>query len=204
MTSETYLLSFTSASLSHSKCLSLAQAFQDLKDWDRVEEQVLYENLLQARTKSSAKRAFRELVPRLEELDKDQMQVLLNGNYLEQKQMLWLAVCKRYRYIREFAVEVVREKFLSMDYQLTEYDYISFYNRKADWHPQLEDITESTQEKIRQVLFRMLKQAEIITEEERIVQVILSERVKSALKTDAPLSFYIFPAPLKGVNGLTS
>lgn len=129
------------------------------------------------------------------------MELLIEGSYLEQKHMLWLAVCKRYRYIRDFAIEVIREKYLRMDYQVTDLDYTSFFNRKADWHEELEEITESTQNKIRQVLFRMLKEAEILSEDNVIIETILTQKEKRAMMEDAPISFKIFPMILKGENG---
>jgi hypothetical protein len=76
----------------------------------------------------------------------------------EQKQLLWLAVCKRYAYIREFSVEVLNEKYLRLDYELTEFDYDVFFSRKADWHIELDKLTDSTRKKLKQVLFRMLRE----------------------------------------------
>ena len=201
MVEDTYLLSFTGANLSLSKSLSLARAFNDYGSWEAVEERLLPENILQMRTNSAAVRVHQEIVPRLQTLTEEQMELLTEGSYLEQKHMLWLAVCKRYRYIRDFAIEVIREKYLRMDYQVTDLDYTSFFNRKADWHEELEEITESTQNKIRQVLFRMLKEAEILSEDNVIIETILTQKEKRAMMEDAPISFEIFPMILKGENG---
>jgi hypothetical protein len=201
MVEEPYLLSFTGANLSLSKSLSLARAFDEYGSWEVVEERLLPENILQMRTNSAAVRVHQEIVPRLQTLTEGQMELLIEGSYLEQKHMLWLAVCKRYRYIRDFAIEVIREKYLRMDYQVTDLDYTSFFNRKADWHEELEEITESTENKIRQVLFRMLKEAEILSEDNVIIETILTQKEKRAMMEDAPISFKIFPMILKGENG---
>lgn len=201
MVEEPYLLSFTGANLSLSKSLSLARAYDKYGSWKEVEDKVLSENILQMRTKSAAVRVHQEIVPRLQTLSDQQTRVLLEGSYLEQKHMLWLAVCKRYRYIRDFTIEVIREKYLRMDYQVTDLDYTSFFNRKADWHEELEEITESTQKKIRQVLFRMLKEAEILSEDNVIIETILTQKEKRAMMEDSPISFKIFPMILKGENG---
>jgi len=201
MVEEPYLLSFTGANLSLSKSLSLARAFKKYGSWEAVEERLLPENILQMRTNSAAVRVHQEIVPRLQTLTVKQMDLLIEGSYLEQKHMLWLAVCNRYQYIRDFAVEVIREKYLRMDFQVTELDYTSFFNRKADWHEELEEITESTQNKIRQVLFRMLKEAEILSEDNVIIETILNRQEKLAMMEDAPISFKIFPLILPGENG---
>ena len=46
----------------------------------------------------------------------------MEGTIQEQKQILWFAICKRYAFIREFAIEVLHEKYLRLDYELTEFD----------------------------------------------------------------------------------
>ena len=202
MTSENYKLSFTAADLSLTKSVTLTRAYLDDGDWDIVKAKVEKENLLRSRTNSAAKRAFQEIVPRLQNLTQDQFWLVANGVYQEQQHMLWLAVCKTYAYIRDFAVEVLREKFLRMDYQLSELDYITFFNQKADWHPELESITDSTQNKIKQIMFRVIRQAELVTEENVIQAVIFSDREKEALQPDTPLSFHIFPTMVPEEEGM--
>ena len=133
-----------------------------------MKEKVKSENLLQARTQSSVQRIFRELAPRLQHLTEEQLALLVEGNHQEQKQLLWFAICKRYAYIREFAIEVIHEKYLSLDYELTEFDYEAFFNRKADWHAELDRLKETTRKKIKEVLFRMLREAELISEDRMI------------------------------------
>lgn len=165
----------------------------DLRDWAGVREKVLAENLLQARTQKSARRFYQELAPRLDQLTDEQLQLLIEGNPQEQKQLLWFAICKRYAFIREFAVEVLREKYLRLDYQLTEFDYRAFFNRKADWHEELDQLAASSKTKLKTVLFRMLREAGLITKEGTIIPTVLSGRMVELLASDAPLSRQIFP-----------
>ena len=193
MKTNQYILSFIGASLSLNESLKIAEAYLQLGDWALVKEKVKTENLLQARTQSSIQRAFQELAPRLQQLTEDQLAFLVEGNLQEQKQLLWYAICKRYAYIREFAVEVLHEKYLRFDYALTEFDYDAFFNRKADWHDELDQMKETTGIKIRTVLFRMLREADLISSDHIIIPTVLSERMIELLAPDAPLSWQIFP-----------
>jgi hypothetical protein len=86
----------------------------------------------------------------------------VDGSRQEQNQILWLAVCKHYRIIYEFAIEVIREKFLRLDVILSYLDYDVFFNSKAEWRQGLDQLTGTTKKKLRQVLFRILHEAEII------------------------------------------
>jgi len=135
------------------------------------------------------------LTPRLDQLTEKQLELLVEGNYQEQRQLLWYAICKRYTYIQEFAVEVLHEKFMRLDYELTDFDYDSFFNRKADWHVELEGLSNSTRIKIKTVLFRMMREASLISDNHLIIPATLSGRLVDILSPDAPMSFQIFPIP---------
>lgn len=188
-----YLLSYTGASLSVSESVAIAEVYLQRHDWDATEKKVKNENLIQGRTKSSIQRVYQEIAPRLQELNQEQLTLLVDGNLEEQKQLLWYAICKRYDYIREFAIEVVHEKFLRYDHELTEFDYDAFFNRKADWHPELDRLADSTKKKLRSRLFRMLYEAGLMTEDGILIPALLSSRLVDALAVDAPMSYKIFP-----------
>ena len=195
-----YILSFTSASLSISESVIIAETYLELRDWEATKEKVKSENLIQARTQSSIQRVYQELEPRLKELNIDQLELLVEGSYQEQRQLLWLAVCKRYTYIREFAIEVIHDKYLRLDYELTDFDYDAFFNRKADWHEELDQLTETTRKKIRTVIFRMLREAEIINQAHIILPTVLSRRMIETLEPDAPTSYEIFPISISDLQ----
>jgi hypothetical protein len=188
-----YLLSYTGASLSVSESVAIAEVYLRLKDWDATEKRVKDENLIQGRTKSSIQRVYQEIAPRLQELNQEQLALLVDGNLEEQKQLLWYAICKRYDYIREFAIEVVHEKFLRFDHELTAFDYDAFFNRKADWHPELDRLADSTKRKLKSRLFRMLYEAGLTTEDGILIPALLSSRLVEVLAVDAPMSYKIFP-----------
>jgi len=135
----------------------------------------------------------RELIQRLELLTDNQLELLVEGNPAEQRYLLWFAICKTYRLIQEFAVEVIHEKYLVRSLTLTELDYDAFYNRKTDWSDELNQIALSTQKKIRQVLLLMTKEAGLVSENNLILRAMLSSRLIEVLKPDAPMSFQIFP-----------
>ncbi len=196
-----YKLSFTAASLSISGSIKIAEAYLQLRDWAAVKEKVNTENLLQARTQNSARRVLYELAPRLEQLSDAQLELLVEGNYQEQKQLLWFAICQQYAFIREFAIEVLYEKYLSLDYELTSFDYEAFFNRKADWHDELDQLKETTRTKLRTVLFRMLREAELISKDNMIIPTVLSIRVAELLAADAPRSLQIFAISMAEMPG---
>lgn len=186
-------LSFTAASLSVTASVNIAEIYLKNKDWSLTRQKIKEENTLQSRTGSRTIRVARELIQRLEQLNMNQLVLLIEGNQTEQKYLLWFSVCKTYELVKEFAIEVLHEKYLNRSMTLTDLDYDVFFNRKADLNEDLSQITVSTRKKIRQVMLLMAKEAGLVTDENQILRAMLSSRVREALMTDAPMSFHIFP-----------
>lgn len=173
--------------------LRLAELFAEMQDWQAVRERAVSENLLQARKASSSTRVCRELVFRLRELSAAQFSLFLEGTPQEQNHLLWLAICRRYRLVAEFAVEVVRERFLSMGAALEHVDFDAFFNRKADWHDELDRLADVTRRKLRQVLFRMLREVELTTPEGAVLPAVLSPRLIEVTGGDRSGELLYFP-----------
>lgn len=192
-TTEKYLLSFTAAGLMINESVRIAEEYLKLGDWDSVNQAYKEKNLLQSRTTSRSQRVFQEITKRFRILSKHQIQALVDGSIEEQKQILWFIVCKRYRFVREFAIEVIHEKFLSMKTRVDEVDFDGFFIRKADWHPELNEITPSTKTKLKTVLFRMMREAGILTQTNEILPSLPSGRVVDLIKNDAMIGLDIYP-----------
>lgn len=191
--SKKYLLSFTAASLSLNESVRIAEMFQDIGNWSDVRNKLFQDNLLQSRTNSRTVRVAQELIKRLKRLNIHQVELLVEGNLLEKKYVLWLSVCKTYKFIEEFSTEVVHEKYLSRNFKITDLDYAAFFNRKAEWNEKLQNITDLTRRKIRQVTFLMMKEAELINSDHEILRAMMSTRLMEVLSPDLPLSYKIFP-----------
>ena len=130
---------------------------------------------------------------RLQELSDRELDLLISGSQEDQNQLLWVAVCRRYRLVAEFAVEVVRERFLSLGAPLELADFDAFYFRKAEWHEELDQLKPVTQKKLRQVLFGMMRDAGLISAQGAINPVMLSPEVCDAISETRPDDLRLFP-----------
>ncbi len=147
-------------------------------------------------------REFRELLKRFQLLTPAQQALLTQVDPAGQKQLALLSICKAYAFMRDFIIEVVREKYLSLDYQLTDADWQSFFNRKLDLHPELEDFAPSTIKKARQVSWRMLEQAGLIesTKNRRILPQFVATPILRVVSEDQPDLLKIFLLPEQEIN----
>lgn len=188
-----YSMGFTSACLLQQESMLLVKAYDSLRDWKQVREQALSENLLQCRTEVTAKRLVGELIKRLKCLDDSELEFLMDADSYEQVWMLWVAICRSYRFIHDFSVEVIREKYLTLYTEVQQSDYDTFFNQKLDWHEELEKLSPSTQERLRQNLFKMLKEVGILSSDNNICPSLLSSSFVRTLYRSSSKDLSLFP-----------
>jgi hypothetical protein len=196
--SEAYNFSFMAASLRPELALIVAEYYLEARDWDLVKERILSSNALQARTASSAIRMERELRIRLAMLTEDQLTLLATGTAEDRIAMAWLAAIKHISFAFQFASELLREKLAAQDPILRPSDYESFIDDKSLSHPELDKLTEASKYKIRQILMRMLTEAEILSEGTALGTIrrpVLSPLSLQAINSDnsAWLSAFLVP-----------
>jgi hypothetical protein len=132
---------------------------------------------------STGRRMLAEFTKRLSFLTEDQKELLVHSDLTSQRQIAFLSACKTHLFLRDFVVEVIREKLLIFDYEVSEGEYISFYRRKSDLHSEMDELTEVTANKIRQVTFKILEQAGIIdnVRSKNIQQQLVSDKVAATI-----------------------
>ncbi len=188
-----YLMSFTTGGLFYSESLLLLDLYWETEDWDKVHREALDVNILQARVVSTNRRVLREVIGRLRMLTKDALKLLQYGSPNEQRYLLWLGICRRYEFIYDFALEVIRERYLTLKLDLPVEEFESFYNAKEQWHAKLETIAPSTRTKLRTVLFRMLREAEIIDANKFILPAMLTDELIGIIAKHDVDDLVIFP-----------
>lgn len=191
---ERYRLSFTTGGLFVREAPVVVACYLNTRDWKRARDQVRQDNLLQVRTAAAATRISKELTARLEQLDANELEAMLELSIRDRAYLLWVAACRRYTLIREFATEVLREHHLLLRHQLSFGDYDNFYNSKALWHTEIDEIAPSTQQKLRQNLFRMLREADLISEQHIIQPALLSPHLAQLLAKRGLQELLVFPA----------
>nr|CAA6828822.1 MAG: Unknown protein [uncultured Thiotrichaceae bacterium] len=198
MGQQNYTFSFTSIAAAVSESTMVAQLYIASNDWKEVKAQVLDNNLLQARTSSYAGRLYRELYSRLRVLQDKELQLLIDGNEMEQRQLLWIAICRRYPPVSDFAKEVLVDQYEQGKQQLWVGKFEHFYSRKLEWYPELEQLSGSTIKKAGSVLFRMLKECGLMSQDRdnRIIKQRLSPLMLDTIEYDQA-KMALFPGGLE-------
>ncbi len=190
---EKYNMSFTTGGLFRQEAEILADLYMESKDWDESKKKVLDDNLFQVTTRNALKRIVHEISHRLKLLGEKQLEILVDGSPHEKQHILWLAACKRFDFIREFAVEVLRERYLQQVKELCANDFDQFFRNKAEWHEELSSLTDATKDKLRHVVFKMMREAELINNKNEILPAVLSYRTVQAINSVNDEDVLVFP-----------
>lgn len=202
MKTNRYSMSFSTGGLYRQESVRLAELYLKFADWNKVREEVVKNNLLQARTINTLSRVCSEICSRLKTLNEWELELLVKGSHQEQGYILWIAVCRRYKFIHDFAVEIMRERFLSLNYNLNYEDYDAFYNSKAEWHVELEKIASATKIKLRWLVFKILREADLLNADNKINSAFLTPRLIDIIERHSHKDFYIFPIMESELKGM--
>lgn len=192
-----YNLSFVAGTAMVNETLAVAEAYlQSGKDWKATYERVERENLMEKEKVSTIRRVFALMKQRLQTLTDDEMQLLVSGNPATRRLIIILGIAKAHSFIFDFLSEQVRERFYGLHEKITHADFNEFYNEKRFVHPELEAITDKTLGKVRQCIFRILEQTELIDNIQNgaIQRPYLPAKVEEAIVRDDPrlLAAYLY------------
>lgn len=196
-----YKMSFSTGGLFINESLEVAHLHVEGEPWDKTIQRAMAEGATSLPKSASNRRTLREISNRLLTLSAaERVYLIEEADRSEQQAILWIATCRAYRFIREFAVEVIRERYLSYQLTLPLESFDILFEAKAEWDEGLAKLSRSTQLKLRQIMFRMMREAGIISEDERIQTAILSTRLKNMIEEQNPGELAIFPSiPVEGV-----
>jgi hypothetical protein len=189
-----YKMSFTSGGLFLTESVTVAGMHRTGEDWKDTLERALQEGATSLPKAASNRRTLREIVNRLMTLHDDEVRFLIDdAGRQEQQYLLWVATCRAYRFVREYAVEVICDRFLSYQLELPLESFDIFFEAKAEWDDGLASISDSTRNKLRQILFRMMREAGVVSDDHRIQSTYLSAQLRALIEATNPGDLAVFP-----------
>lgn len=191
---QAYKMSFSTGGLFLNESLEIARLHMESETWQETILRAKQEGTTSLPKAASNHRTIREITNRLRTLTETERKFLLeDADRIDQQALLWLATCRAYRFIREFAVEVVRERYLSYQLDLPLESFDTLFEAKAEWDEGLEDLSISTRLKLRQIMFRMMREAGVISDDDRIQTAILSPQLKDLIAENRRGELMFFP-----------
>lgn len=174
--------------------LMIAFSYRPDETWSSAKNRLLDGGASTFPKQASQIRALREVYDRIGHLSETERKYLTDeADRPEQQALIWLAVCRTYSFVYEFAVEEINDRFRSWRLDLGHEVFDRFLIEKTESDPSLSELSASTCAKLRQVLFRILREAGLISVEGRIQPIWLSGSMKRLIEETNPADLRIFP-----------
>src|SRR5690554_2416808 len=144
------------------ECRIIAELLLEQADEERWQQAIYIENRLQKRSPATARRQARALRQRLERLDPPFWRALRDGDDELATQVAFCAALERNLLLVEFVETVVQDAFLTRASQLQTWQWGEFLDERTHRDPLIALWTDSSRNKMGQVVFRMLAEVGLI------------------------------------------
>ena len=136
-------MSFSTGGLFINESVELAKLHRPDEAWIDTVIRAVEDGATSLPKTASRRRTLREISHRVSQLTADEREFFIeDADRMERQSLLWLATCRAYRFVREFAVEVLRERYLSYQLDLPLETFDVFFGAKAEWDEGLEGISQ--------------------------------------------------------------
>jgi hypothetical protein len=152
-----YSTTFAAGTLLHDEASRIIAAAEKEGTLSAVDPSVLDIN-----SKSGRERRFREVERRLENIDQNIWSDFQQRTQAEQRVVLYYACMKTYTLVADIHVNAVLPAWRSITQELHRADIQRFLDEQVTAHPEIDEWSESTHDKVQQVVRKMLRQVGLL------------------------------------------
>lgn len=147
----------------------LAEHLLNGVDFDVLKKRNIEENLIRYKKESAIERVNAPIFRRLKLLiEKDMVKDFVYENITTSKYILMYAVMKTDKLVNDFVTEVYKKKILESEKYIDKVDMENWYQEKLTMSETLKNVTVATENKLKQVIFKILQDANMIAKAKNI------------------------------------
>ena len=158
----TYNGEIVAGSLLINESRKIARLLLNNADAEAWHQAIVIENVLQKRSPVAAKRQAKLIKNRLSLMNPDLWEIVDNGSADVAIQALLAAAIKHSRLVGDFMDTVIRQHWQTFKEKISAKDWKDFLEICAQVDPKVDDWTETTRSKLKQIVFRILAESKYI------------------------------------------
>jgi len=193
LTPSRYTLSFTVGGLFLFEGIELARLRLTCASWAEVRKAAPAGVFVAKGGASSVQRIRNEVVGRLSLLTDVETSHLATGGMTDARALMWVAACRKYRILAEFAHEVLDERLRTYQPEIRVTDFDALLDSKGVNAEEIVRLKPSTRTRLRSVAFRMLREAEILDADNRVSALPISGELRGLLASGPRSGLELIP-----------
>lgn len=157
------------------------------------------ENLIKYKSKKSITRVNSPIFKRINVMDKDMLEEFINSDIENSKYILLYTIMKTDKLVRDFILEVYKDKLLMRKEYIEKFDIDNWYDEKCILSNVLKERTESTANKLKQVIMKIVLDSGLVEKDKtrfKIVKPLLKEKYIRMLDKNGDIEY------AKAIGGL--
>ena len=157
------------------------------------------ENLIHHQKIGSVKRANSPIFRRLSILNEELLDDFVHSDIENSKYILLYAIMKTDKLVRDFVVEVYKDKLFMRKEYIERFDIDNWYEEKCILSQTLKERTELTSAKLKQVIMKILQDSGLVVKEKdrfKIIRPLLKEKFIRQLDANGDIEY------AKAIGGL--
>ena len=166
---------------------------------EELKKQNIEENLIKHKKISSVKRVNAPIFRRLKVMSKEMLEEFVCSDIETSKYILLYAIMKTDKLVRDFVIEVYKDKLYMRKEYIEKFDIDNWYEEKCILSRTLKERTESTAAKLKQVIMKILQDSGLVIKEKnmyRIIRPLLKEKFIAMLEKNGDIEY------AKAIGGL--
>jgi len=196
---EDYSAKLTAEPFLYNETKIIARYLLDGENEKKLRKRNIEENLIKHKKIGSVKRVNAPIFRRLMVMDKEMLEEFVNSDIETSKYILLYAIMKTDKLVRDFIIEVYKDKLFMRKEYIEKFDIDNWYEEKCMLSQILRERTESTSAKLKQVIMKILQDSGLLIKEKnrfKIVRPLLKEKYISMLDRNGDMEY------AKAIGGL--
>ena len=196
---EDYSAKLTAEPFLYNETKIIAQYLLDGISPEELKRKNVEENLIKYKSSKSVVRVNSPIFRRLNVMDSEMLDEFVHTDIETSKYILLYTIMKTDRLVRDFVVEVYKDKLLMRKDYIEKFDIDNWYEEKCILSNTLRERTESTAAKLKQVIMKILQDSGLVIKEKnrfKIVRPLLKEKYISMLDKKGDMEY------TKAIGGL--
>ena len=196
---EDYSAKLTAEPFLYNETKIIAQYLLDGISPEELKRKNIEENLIKYKSTKSIVRVNSPIFRRLKVMDKEMLEEFVCSDIETSKYILLYAIMKTDKLVRDFVIEVYKDKLYMRKEYIEKFDIDNWYEEKCILSKTLRERSESTSAKLKQVIMKILQDSGLVIKEKdrfKIVRPLLKEKYISMLDKNGDIEY------AKAIGGL--
>ena len=193
---EDYSAKLTAEPFLYNETKIIAEYILNGEDVNELKKSNIEENLIHYKKPKSIQRVNSPIFRRLSVLDEEMLREFIYSDIDTSRYILLYAIMKTDKLVRDFVIEVYKDKLLMQKEYIEKFDIDNWYEDKCTISQNLRERSESTTNKLKQVIMKIMQDSGLVKKEReknnyrfKVIRPLLKDKFINELESRGDIEY---------------